>query len=48
MLYGGETRATKERGKKRLDMIEMKCLGSRFGVTRMDRIRNEEMSGGAK
>ena len=28
--------------KERMDVMEMRCLKSLYGVTRMDRVRNEE------
>lgn len=43
VLYGSETWGMKEAEKRRLDVLEMNCLRSMVGVTRMDRIRNEEV-----
>ena len=39
-LYGAETWGLEERVKKRSKGIEMKCLWSICGVTRIDRISN--------
>ena len=41
MLYGSETWAMSARDRSRLEVVEMKCLRSICGVTRMDRLRNE-------
>ena len=42
-LYGAETWGMKKAQKKKLNVLEMKCLRSMLGVTRMDRVRNEEV-----
>ncbi len=42
-LYGAETWNTKEADRRRLDVFEMRCLRSMVGVTRLDRVRNEEV-----
>ena len=42
-LYGAETWGLKVAEKKRLNVLEMKCLRSMVGVTRWDRLRNEEV-----
>ena len=42
-LYGAETWGASVRDRKRLDVMEMKCLRSMCGVTRRDRVRNEEV-----
>ena len=42
-LYAAETWAMRAADKKRLDVMEMKCLRSMCGVTRWDRLRNEEI-----
>jgi len=42
-LYGAETWGMKVAEKKKVNVFEMKCLRSMLGVTRMDRIRNEEV-----
>ena len=43
VLYGAETWGLNVREKRRLDVMEMKCLRSMCGVTIRDRIRNEEI-----
>ena len=42
-LYGAETWNMGMADKKRLDVVEMRCLRSMCGVTRRDRVRNEEV-----
>ena len=42
-LYGAETWNMGVADKKRLNVMEMRCLRSMCGVTRMDRVRNEEV-----
>ena len=42
-LYGAETWSMSVADKKRVNVAEMKCLRGMCGVTRMDRIRNEEV-----
>ncbi len=42
-LYGAETWNVRESEKKRLYVFEMRCLRSMVGVTRMDRVKNEEV-----
>jgi hypothetical protein len=42
-LYGSETWAMTERMKQKVNVMEMSCLRSICGVTRMDRVRNEEI-----
>ena len=42
-LYGAETWNMGTAEKKRLNVLEMRCLRSMCGVTRRDRIRNEEI-----
>ena len=42
-LYAAETWGMKSADKKRLDVMEMRCLRSMCGVTRWDRLRNEEI-----
>ncbi|KAK7882210.1 hypothetical protein WMY93_028384 [Mugilogobius chulae] len=42
-LYGAETWSLKVAEKRKLNVMEMKCLRSMCGVTRMDRVRNEEV-----
>ena len=43
VLYGAETWGLRIAEKKKLNVLEMKCLRSMSGVTRLDRIRNEEV-----
>ena len=43
VLYGAETWGLRVAEKRRLNVLEMKCLRSMSGVTRLDRIRNEEV-----
>ena len=42
-LYGSETWSMGVAEKRKLNVMEMKCLRSMCGVTRMDRVRNEEV-----
>ncbi len=42
-LYGAETWNVRESERSNLDVFEMRCLSSMVGVTRMDRVRNEEV-----
>ena len=42
-LYAAETWGMKTADKQRLDVLEMRCLRSMCGVTRWDRLRNEEV-----
>lgn len=42
-LYGAETWNMGVAERKRLNVVEMKCLRSMCGVTRYDRVRNEEV-----
>ncbi len=42
-LYGTETSKVRESERNRLDVFEMRCLRSMVGVTKMDRVRNEEV-----
>ncbi len=43
VLYGAEAWGVREAERRRLNVFEMKCLRSMIGVTRMDRLRNEEV-----
>ena len=43
VLYGGEAWGLKKAERERLDVMEMKCLRSICGVTRLDRIENVEL-----
>ncbi|KAK2891434.1 hypothetical protein Q8A73_017099 [Channa argus] len=47
MLFGLETVALKKRQEAELEVAELKMLRFSLGVTRMDRIRNEDMRGTA-
>ncbi len=42
-LSGAETWYVRESERNRLDVFEMRCLRNMVGVTRMDRVRNEEV-----
>ena len=42
-LYGAETWNMRAAERRRLNVMEMRCLRSMCGVTRMDRVRNEEV-----
>ena len=42
-LYGSEAWVLEKKVKKRTDVAEMSCLRSMCGVTRRDRVRNEEI-----
>ncbi len=42
-LYGAETWNMEAAEWKRLNVMEPRCLRSMCGVTRMDRVRNEEV-----
>ncbi len=43
VLYGAETWNMESAEKRILNVMEMKCLRSMCGVTRMDRVRNNEV-----
>ena len=45
LLYNSETWTLKEKDKSKLRVFEMTCLQKIEGVTRKDRIRNEEIRG---
>ena len=42
-LYGAETWGMKSADRRKVNVLEMKCLRSLVGVSRIDRIRNEEV-----
>ena len=42
-LYGAEACGMRSAERKKVNVLEMKCLRSLFGVSRMDRLRNEEV-----
>ena len=46
-LYGAETWSMGSAERRRVNVLEMKCLRSMVGVTRMCRVRNEEVHRGA-
>ena len=48
MMYGAETWAVKKAQEKKLDVAEMRMLRWMSGVTKLDRIRNEIISGTTK
>ena len=43
-LYGAETWGMRSAERRKVNVLEMKCLRSLVGVSRMDRVRNEEVS----
>ena len=46
-LYGAESSGMRSAERRKLNVLEMKCLISLVGVSRMDRVRNEEVRGRA-
>ena len=42
-LYGTEEWGMRSAGRRKVNVLEMKCLRSLVGVSRMDRVRNEEV-----
>ena len=42
-LYGAEAWGISSAKRSKVNVLEMKCLGSLVGVSRMDRVRNEEV-----
>ena len=40
-LYGAEACDMRSTERRKVNVLEMKCLRSLFGVSRMDRVRNE-------
>ena len=42
-LYGAEAWGMRSAKKRKVNVLEMKCLRSLVGVSRMDRVRNEEV-----
>ena len=48
MMYGAKTWAVKEAREKKLDVAEMRMLRWMSGVNKLDRIRNEIISGTTK
>ena len=41
VIYGSESCGMKVTERQKLNVFEMKCLGSMTGVSRLDRVRNE-------
>ena len=46
-LHGAETWGIRSAERRIVYVLEMKCLRSLVGVSRMDRVRNEEVRGRA-
>ena len=42
-LYGAEAWGMRSAERRKVNVLEMKCLRSLVGVSRMDRVRNEEV-----
>ena len=42
-LYGAEAWGMKSAERRKLNLLEVKCLRSLVGVSRMDKVRNEEV-----
>ena len=42
-LYGAEAWGMRSAERRKVNVLEMKCLRSFVGVSRMDRVRNEEV-----
>ena len=42
-LYGAEVWGVRRAERKKVNLLEMKCLKNLVGVSRMDRVRNEEV-----
>ena len=42
-LYGAEAWGKRSAERRKVNVLEIKCLKSLVGVSRMDRVRNEEM-----
>ena len=42
-LYGAEACGMRSAERRKVNVLEMKCLRSSVGVSRMDRVRNEEV-----
>ena len=47
-LYGVEASGMRSAERRKVNVLEMKCLRSLVGVSRMDRVRNEEVRRGAR
>ena len=42
-LYGAEAMGMRSAERRKVNVLEMKCLGSLVGLSRMDRVRNKEV-----
>ena len=42
-LYGADSCFMRSAGRRKVNVLEIKCLRSLVGVSRMDRVRNEEV-----
>ena len=42
-LYGAEAWGMRSAKSRKVNVLQMKCLGSLVGVSLMDRVRNEEV-----
>ena len=42
-LYGADAWGMRRAERRKVNVLEMKCLRNLVGVSRMDRVRNEEM-----
>ena len=42
-LHGAEAWGTRRAERRKVNVLEMKCLRNLVGVSRMDRVRNEEV-----
>ena len=42
-MYEAEAWGTRSAERRKVNILEMKCLRSLFGVSRIDRVRNEEV-----
>ena len=42
-LYGAEAWGMRSAERRKVNVLEMKCLRNLVGVSRMDRVRNEEL-----
>ena len=46
-MYGAEARSMRSAERRKVNILEMKCLRSLVGVSRVDRVRKEEVRRGA-
>ena len=42
-MYGAEAYGIRSAERRKVNVLEMKCLRNLVGVSRMDRVRNDEM-----